>query len=144
MKRSINNRLNRVAGLGKRLLLIDGAGALLSVLMLGGVLANYPEAVGLPRNVLLFLAGLAVIFAGYSFSCYRWAGSRWRSFLRVIAVGNLMYCGLTLGTVLLNYKTITAFGTGYFVVEVLVVSALAYVERRAAKGGEEAAGINNK
>lgn len=100
--------------------------------MLGGVLASFPEAVGMPRNFLLLLAGLALVFAAYSFSCYRWAGERWRSFLRVIGSVNIMYCFLTVALMFAEAGTLRWIGAAYFVAEITVLLVLSKIELEAA------------
>jgi len=122
----------RLVGLEKRLLLVDGTGALVSTGMIGGVLANYPAVVGMPRNVLLFLASLAVGFAVYSFSCYWWAGKRWRSFLRVIAFVNIAYGLFTFTLLCWHYEALQLLGVAYFFTEIAVLIALARIEFAAA------------
>jgi hypothetical protein len=115
-------------GLEKRLFLVDGSGALVSALLLGGLLARYPEAVGMARGLLLPLAGLAAVFAVYSFSCYRWAGERWRRFLRGIALFNIAYCVLTLTLMCVAHETLRPAGLIYFLAEITVILGLAGVE----------------
>ena len=121
-----------LVGLGKRLFLVDGVGALLSAAMLGGVLAHFPEAVGMPRGTLLSLAGLATVFAVYSFGSYCWAGARWRPLLRLIAFVNLAYCGLTLALVCMEYNTLHWLGMVYFLLEIALILVLVGVELVAA------------
>jgi len=121
----------RLVGLEKRLFLVDGTGALVSAVMIGGVLASYPEVVGMPRSVLFFLACLAAMFAVYSFSCYLWAGTRWRSFLRVIAMVNTAYCVLTFGLMCTDYRALQLTGVVYFVLEIVVILLLVKIELEA-------------
>lgn len=124
----------RLIGLEKRLFLVDGVGALLSATLIGGVLASFPEVVGAPRKELLLLALPAVVFAIYSFSCYQWSGTRWRSFLRVIGWANIAYCLLTITFMYVYFESLTLAGMVYFVLEIVVVLELVSIELRAANG----------
>jgi len=111
--------------------LIDALGALLSAIMLGFVLANLESVFGMPRPVLHFLAGIAGVFALYSFFCYRWLRKNWQPFLLAIAVSNLLYCCLTIALVFYYRQALTILGILYFVTEVIVVVILARKELNA-------------
>lgn len=133
MLKKIRVYQERLVGLGKRLFLVDGVGALLSATILGGVLARFPVEVGMSRNVLLLLAGLALVFAFYSFSCYLFTGKRWRSFLRAIAVVNALYCLLTFGLMYADYGTLRWLGAVYFMAEIAVILFLVNIELKASE-----------
>lgn len=124
---------DRLAGLGRKLLLLDGAGALLSAVMLGGLLASRAELVGVSRGVLHALAGMAVVFAVISLSSYRWAGRKWYKWLRVMGWVNVAYCALTLTLMCLLHETLSWPGAAYFILEIALVLTLARVELKAAK-----------
>lgn len=112
----------------KRLFLIDGCGALLSALLLGVVLVQFEEIIGMPRNILYILAALAGAFAIYSFSCSFLLAENWRPFMRGIAVINLSYCCLTAVLLFVFHHDLTALGMTYFVLEIMIVVALATIE----------------
>ncbi len=114
----------------KKLFLIDGLGAVLTTFMLGAVLARYEAWVGMPRDVMLLLALIASGFALYSLSCFFLVEKRWRPFLQVIVIANVLYAMLTLGLVFYFYHSITLLGITYFFLEMVVVIALVVVEQR--------------
>ena len=116
----------------RQLFLIDALGATLSALLLGGVLVYFRELIGLPQRTLYLLAGLAALFAVYSFICFWWAPVNWRPLLRLIAMVNLLYCCLTAVLVFLH-QNVTALGIAYFVAEIIIVVSLALYEWRTAQ-----------
>ncbi len=114
----------------KTIFLVDGLGALLSVVMLGMVLPTFPSYIGMPIPVLYWLAGLAFLLAITSLGCYKFADSTNPSWLRLISTANLAYCALTLCLLVLYYEVMTKLGVFYFVAESLIVIGLALWERK--------------
>lgn len=112
----------------KKLFLIDGLGALLTAFLTGVVLRMFVNTFGMPPKLLSILSILACIFAVYSMSCYFLIGKNWRTYLKIIAVANLMYCLLTAVLVMLLYQQITILGIIYFIGEILIILGLVYVE----------------
>ncbi len=123
----ISNRINP-----KTLFLIDSLGALLSAFLLGVVLVRFESVFGMPRKALYFLSSIACVFAVYSFSCFLRLSENWRPYLKIIAVANLLYCGLTLVLVVYLYQRLAILGLLYFIVELIIVSILAIFEWRTA------------
>lgn len=121
-------RKTRIAKQASVLFLIDGVGALVSAFFLGVVLVHYQSIIGMPSNVLLLLATIAVFFALYSLSCYYFSPINWRRFMRGIAIANLIYCCLTGCMVLLFADMLTHLGIAYFFIEILIIIALARYE----------------
>lgn len=119
----------------KKLFLIDSLGALLSALLLGVVLASLESTFGMPPKVLYVLASIAGIFCIHSFLCYSGQTENWRSRMRIIAIANLLYCGLTAGLIIALYPRLTGLGLLYFVLEIMVVAGLAVIELKAASRG---------
>lgn len=116
----------------RKLFLIDGLGALLSVFLVGVVLSRFESVFGMPQTATYWLAALPCLFALYSFTCFLLIKENWRPYLRLIALANLLYCGLTMGLVIYFYQRLTVWGLLYFVGEVIVVIGLAYVELKTA------------
>lgn len=112
----------------RKLLLIDGLGALLSAFLLGVVLVRWEHIFGMPSKVLYPLAAIAGVFAVYSLSCHWFLTQNHRPFLKGIAIANLLYCCLTLGLVVYCYPQLMALGVAYFLVEIMIVCSLAIVE----------------
>lgn len=118
----------------KTIFLIDGLGAMLTAILLAFVLTNFEVYFGMPVNVLHCLAAVACVFMLYSLACYALLKSRWRSFLRIIMVANLLYCGLTIALVWYYYSRLTPLGIIYFLLECLVIISLVWLENRVHQG----------
>jgi hypothetical protein len=114
----------------KKLFLLDGLGACLTAFLLGIVLTAFNEYFGMPQKTLNVLALIALGFAFYSFFCFFFIGSTWRFFLKIIAAANLLYCCLTTVLVIYFYPQLTVFGVIYFLLEIVVVCGLVFVELR--------------
>lgn len=112
----------------KRLFLIDGLGALLTALCLGVILIRFESAFGMPKNILYYLAAVALGFAIYSLCCHFYLTDRRKAYLRGIAIANLFYCCVTTILVFVHYQDLTVLGLGYFLVELMVVACLIIVE----------------
>jgi hypothetical protein len=113
-----------------RLFLVDGVGAAVSALFLGVVMTALEEYVGMPRSVLVLLALVALALSVYSIRCSYRLPVEWRRCLRIISTANLAYSGVTAGLVVAFWARLTALGVTYFVLEILVITALVVVERR--------------
>lgn len=113
----------------RTLFLIDALGALLSALLLGGVLVHWAAWLGLPKQLLYALSFIPILFAVYSFTCYRYLGSAaWQPFMRAIAVANILYCCLTLSILFFHTGKVTFWGWAYFLWEITVILVLARAE----------------
>lgn len=119
----------------RRLFLVDAAGAALTAVMLGFVLARFEPYFGMPVPVLYVLAAVAGAFVVYSACCYGFLKGDRRPYLRIIALANLVYCCMTVGLVLYYYSRLTALGVLYFSLELLVIACLVYVELSVVKEG---------
>lgn len=115
-----------------RLFLVDGAGAVLSAFMLGIVLVKLEPIIGMPQEVLFYLALPACFFIVYSFSCYFLTKENWRPFLKFIAIANLIYCLVSICIVIQLYSELTALGVFYFLVEIAIVVFLSSIELKTA------------
>ncbi len=112
------------------LFLIDSSGAFLTGIFLGLVLYRWEEYFGMPRNVLFPLSVLAFIFSIYSFSCYFFSGRNWRGMLTLIAVANGIYCCISMALVIFYRERLTILGWAYFIIEIIVITLLVYLEWR--------------
>jgi hypothetical protein len=120
--------LNRERTTGKQLFLLDGSGALLSAFFLGVVLRQFEPIFGMPVETLTLLALLACTFACYSWFCYFLVTDKWPTFLRVIMVVNILYACLSLFLVYRHFADLTILGVIYFVLELIVLAGVVYVE----------------
>lgn len=130
MDASSSSFLGRLMNLGRKLLLVDGIGAIISALCLFIALMQWDDVFGIPPNMLWILAEMAAIFSCYSLLCYFFAGESWRIYLWLILIANAVYGLLTLCIVLVYFETITILGLAYFVLELMVLSVLVYVEAK--------------
>ncbi len=119
----------------KRLFLIDAFGALVSIFFLGFVLVWLEDKIGMPKDVLYFLAAFPVFFALYSFACYFLLKKKYSLFLKGIAIMNLLYCFLTISLLLFHDHDLTLLGWTYFIIELLILSLLIRLEWKASQKG---------
>lgn len=98
--------------------------------MLGVVLYHYQEKFGKPRPVLLSLAGVALVFAAYSFGCHFFLKKNWKPFLRAIIIANFLYALVSLGMLYWQIERLTLLGTIYFLAEIIVIFILIRIEVR--------------
>jgi hypothetical protein len=113
----------------QRIFLIDGLGALASLVFLFLITILNPYF-GMPVNALLFLTAFAASIAMYSLGCYFFVKSRFGLFLKITIGANILYAGITFGLVAAFRGKLTALGTLYFDLEVLIIIALVFFEIR--------------
>ena len=109
----------------KKLLLIDGCGAILSVFLLGVVLVRFEEYVGIPPATLYLLAVFPTMFAIYDLFSYLQLHYKQSLLLKGIAFFNLIYCCLSIGVAFYHYETLTTLGWIYIFIETLIIMILA-------------------
>ena len=74
---------------------LDGIGALLSTLLLGGILPFIHHLIGLPLHVFYLLGSLASLYVIYDFACLKWADLRHPKWLILIILANSFHIFLT-------------------------------------------------
>lgn len=116
----------------KTLFLIDGLGAMLTTLLLFVVLKNFNEYFRVPKTILTFFLAISMCFCLYSTACFFFLKSNWTPFIRVISYANLLYCVLTVGLVITYKSVISTLGMVYFLVEVIIICLLVYIELKVA------------
>lgn len=124
----LNKLINQISP--KQLFLVDSIGALLTATMLGLVLPMFQEYFGMPVDTLHTLSIVAVCFFLYSLLCYISNPKRWKSFLKIIATANALYCCLTTTLVIYYHAQLTTIGWIYFIQEILIILTLVYIELR--------------
>ncbi|MFK8005440.1 MAG: hypothetical protein AB8H03_03680 [Saprospiraceae bacterium] len=124
--------IHRMISNPKLMFLIDGLGAVLSVFLLGVVLVQLENLIGMPSKTLYVLAGIAGFFVVFSFFCAFRIKKNWRLFLKVIAFFNLSYCLLTFSLVLFHQAHLTTLGVGYFLLEIIIIVSLSIFEFKVA------------
>lgn len=128
LRTSINYLMNKP----KILFLTDALGAMLTTLLLLVVLRNFNEYFGLPTTILIFLASISMSFCLYSTACFFFLKANWTPFIRIISYANLLYCLLTIGLLIRYNSVVTILGIIYFLVEVVIVYLLVYIELKVA------------
>lgn len=116
----------------KKIFLIDSLGAAITALMIGVVLVQFQAHIGMPTPILYRLAWVAMGLALYSGLCYYLMPHKWQILMKIVALANLAYCGLTLGLVIYLWQSLQGLGITYFLLEIAVIVALATVELRTA------------
>ena len=117
----------------KKLLLIDGCGAILSIFLLGVVLVRFEKYVGIPPVTLYLLAVFPTMFAIYDLFSYLQLHYKQPLLLKRIAFFNLIYCCLSIGVAFYHYETLTTLGWIYIFIETLVIMILATWELNIAR-----------
>lgn len=117
----------------KKLFLIDSLGATLTALLLGVLLPNVREYIGMPSKVLYVLAAQAFLYAVYSMLMYLSSIKKWQPYMKGIAIANAFYCVITISLMSYFHPQLTALGIAYFLVEVIIIMSLSVLEWKMAK-----------
>ena len=117
----------------KNIFLLDGFGALLTAFLLFVVLRTFNNFFGLSKNTLEYLSSIALVFSIYSFLFFFLITSNWKPYLKIICIGNILYCILSFGIILYYYQSISAFGIAYFLGEIIVICGIIFLEIRILK-----------
>ena len=128
MNRIINKLINHLIEKPKTLFFIDSLGAILTVFILFVIMRQLNEYIGMPIIVLTYLSIIAICFCIYSTACFLFLKERWTPFIRLIGVANLLYCALTIGLLIKHYSLLTIIGIIYFLIEIVIICGLSYVE----------------
>ena len=110
--------------------LLDAIGALISAISLGIILPLLQSHIGLDKDLLYILAGIAILFACCSLCSHYLKPIKWRLFLRIIIIANISYGLLTLSLVLYKYQTVGPIGKLYFILELIVLTLIISLEIR--------------
>lgn len=116
----------------RRLFLLDGLGACVTAMLLAGILIPFQEFFGMPLSALKILLLVALVFAFYSLSCFFFLKKNWQIFLRIIAIANSLYCCLTAFFVIFYFERLTVLGLCYFLVEMVLILSLDFLEMKTA------------
>ena len=125
---SIRKTTSYLARAPEKLFLIDGLGAMLTTLLLFVVWRNFNEHIGLPKTAINNLAAIAACLCIYSLVCFLCLKQKWVPFIRLMSWANLFYCIFTLVVLLIYYPQITLLGIAYFLVEIVMIIGLVYIE----------------
>jgi len=117
----------------KTLFLIDSIGALITAFSLFVVMRTFNAYFGMPEKELTYLSIIAVCFGIYSAFCFLFLKRELSPFIKLIGFANLFYCALTFGLIIKHYSSLTLMGIAYFLIEIIIIWALSYVELNVAK-----------
>lgn len=117
----------------KKLFLVDSIGALVTAFFLYVVLRSLQPYIGMPEQIIINLAAIALCFFIYSAFCYFFLQKNHALFLRIISAANLGYCILTFVLVLIHFNQLTPLGLFYFLAEIIVIFCLVFVELNVAR-----------
>lgn len=112
----------------KQLFLLDRLGALTSAGLSFFVVGEFEYFFGMPKAFSQMLALIALLFLLYSLGCRLMVNQRWRAFLWMIAIAHVSYCILTVGFIIYCHHQLTKLNMLYFIGEVAIIMALAYLE----------------
>ena len=123
---------NDVIILPKKLFLIDSAGAFITAILLYVVVRTFNPYFGMPAEKVSVLSIIALLFCIYSMICFLLLKDNWKLFLKIISIANLFYCCSTMSLIIYYYPVLTILGVVYFSGEILIISALAFIEWKTA------------
>lgn len=112
----------------KKLFLIDAIGAFISFVMLGFILPNFQEYIGMPGNILTYLSYLAFSLMIFSGSCFLFVKRNQRFFLTAIGILNTFYVLISLVFMYFYFHELSLLGFMYFVIEKGIVLTLVTLE----------------
>jgi hypothetical protein len=116
----------------RSLVLVDAIGALVTAVVVGLVLPSLEPQLGISSTSLHTLAIIATAYAILSWGAF-FVLRRWHTYLRVIGLANLGYVAVTVAVLIAARGSVTGLGAAYFVVEVVIIVALASVELAVAR-----------
>ncbi len=114
--------------LRRNVFLFDGLGAVASTLATLSITLAFQPRFGMPTRTLWGLAALAVCFVTYSLTCWM-RRAPLRPWLPIVMSANLAYCVVVAAALVLHTAEMTAFGTAYFAVEMVVIVGVVILER---------------
>lgn len=112
----------------KTLFLIDSIGAFTTAFFLFVIVRDFNEYFEMPKREVTYLSAIAVSFSIYSAACYLFLRGGLTPFIRFIGIANLIYCTLTIGLLIKYYPLLTIIGATYFLIEIVIICGLSYVE----------------
>ncbi|WP_286969933.1 hypothetical protein [Flavobacterium sp. UBA4854] len=142
MNKILNNLIGHLAENPRKLFLIDSLGAVLTAFFLFTIMRHFNEYFGIPKTALAYLAVIAVCFCFYSSACFLFLKRRWALFISLIGFANLLYCVLAIGLLIKYCHLLTIIGTAYFLIEIVIICGLSYIELNAAKRNKKKAADN--
>lgn len=115
-----------------KLFLVDFIGASITAILSGLVLPQFETLLGVPKQPLWILAGIAIVFAIYSFVCFLKLEKEHSTFIKIIAFANSVFIVITPYLLMPYLDTITIVGMLYFVFEWIIIALLILLELKVA------------
>ncbi|MGB0885578.1 MAG: hypothetical protein ACPGVH_07130 [Chitinophagales bacterium] len=112
----------------KNIFILDALGALVSILLLGGVLVHFENYFGIPKNTLYILASCPIIFVVYDLICFYFIHNQLDKHLKLVATLNLLYILLSISLAYFHTDSITWLGYIYIIGEIIILLALVLFE----------------
>lgn len=129
--------INHFSEKQKTLFLIDSVGAFMTAFSLFVIVRQFYEYFGMPKNELTYLSVIAVFYSIYSAACFLFLKVGLTLFIKFIGIANLIYCALTIVLMIKYYPLLTVVGTTYFLIEIVIICGLSYVELNVATRNKE-------
>ena len=126
MKR--NSFLLTLAKQPKTVFALDAGGAVLSAVMLGLALPTIQTWIGMPLNILYVLCIIPLVYLIYDLIVYYTLKFRFEIYIKIIAILNIAYCGLSIFLMYAHWADLTLLGKIYFVGECLIIAIIAFLE----------------
>lgn len=112
----------------KTIFLFDSIGAFISAFCLLIISRFYSNYFGINPSTLQLLIILPIVFCIYSACCYLLIKRSYKPFILIIAMANFLYCLITLVLMFTLYSELTILGLSYFVVELMIIGIIIYLE----------------
>lgn len=117
----------------RKLFLIDAAGAILSIFLLGYILVELVNFFGIPLQALNVLVIFPCLYLIFDLFCILRRQLNIRLGLSVIASLNLFYCVLAVGSAFYFHDELTIFGWLFVISDIVVVMAVSIFELMVAR-----------
>ena len=118
----------------KNVFVLDGVGAVLSIVLLAIVLPWLHPWLGMPLEVLSWLVYWPTVCLVYDALCWKFADPRSPRWLTGIIILNTAYCVATAILIGVHFDALTAWGVAYFISEIPVILGLVAFELRVWRG----------
>jgi hypothetical protein len=127
----INRLILHLSEKQRTLFLIDSIGAFSTAFFLFVIMRQFNEYFGMPKAALTYLSAIACCLCIYSTICFIKGSTI--SLIKIIGIANLLYCILTIGVLIRYHPLLTTIARTYFLIEIVIIFGLSYVELRVAK-----------
>lgn len=124
--------LKLITSSNRKIFLLDCIGAFVSGFLLFFVLQPFNLYFGISKEVLITPTIFAFSLSIFSLISFN-VKYPWRPLLRIIIIANLFYCSIITGIIITYYSTLTQMGVLFFLLEVLIICLLVYIEFRLLK-----------